>query len=72
MSREYVIRTINLQPQVFVEIINGIKEIFPSAENAENADFLWIPSIDPKWIDFSIEMKINGCFIVSNLNGGII
>jgi hypothetical protein len=69
MSREYEIQTANMPITVFAEIMACIKEKFPSAEITENADSLWIPSIDPKWIDFSIEQSEIGCFIVSNLNG---
>jgi hypothetical protein len=69
MSREYEIRIADLPVNVFTEIISGIKEKFPSAEITGNADSLWLPSVDPKWIDFSIERSENGCFIVSNLNG---
>lgn len=69
MSRECEIQIVNLPVNVFTEIISGIKDKFPSAEITENADSLWLPSGDPKWIDFSIELSVNGCSIVSNLNG---
>ena len=69
VNREYEMQIVNLPANVFTEIISGIKEKFPAAVITENADSLWLPNVDPKWIDFSIELSENGCFIVSNLNG---
>jgi hypothetical protein len=68
MSIEYIIHIDKNNDDVFYLILRSIKRNFPAAQYSED-NSLWIPSIDPKWIDFSIEKSGNDIFIMSNLNG---
>jgi hypothetical protein len=68
MSIEYEVHAEKLSKEVFSLIVGSIKDKFPTAQRGSD-ESLWIPSSNPKWVDFSIEKTSVGLFIVSNMNG---
>jgi len=65
---EYIIHFDRFVDEVFCEIEKEIKIKFPDSQSKSDRTSLWVPSADPKWINFSIEKSKHGFFIVSNLN----
>lgn len=68
MSFEYVIY-LDDNENTFLAIAEKIMNGISTAKLSDDLSSLWIPSIDPKWIDFSIERTDDGFFIVTNLSG---
>lgn len=68
MSTEYIINAEKISQEAIDSINRSINAKFPNSHQAGHG-CLWIPSINPKWVDFSIEKIDDGLFVVSNLNG---
>lgn len=68
MSIEYNLHADGLNEEVLSFIFKSIKDSYSAAQFGRDGS-LWIPSSNPKWIDFSVEKSNDGLFIVSNSNG---
>jgi len=68
MSIEYNVHVEGLSEDVLSLIFKSIKDRFSSAQHGSDKA-LWIPSSNPKWVEFSVEKTNEGLFIVSNSNG---
>lgn len=69
MSREFTINSENITKDVFLNVAKSIGSVFESTEIANDEVSLWIPSDQPNWIDFSLELTPTGFFVVSNFDG---
>jgi hypothetical protein len=68
MSIEYVLE-IDVDPDgVLDPILEYLRIELRDEALFQDETGLWIPSSNPKWIDFSIEKTVSGLFIVSNLD----
>lgn len=68
MSTEYIINAEKISQEAIDSINRSINAKFPNSHQVGHG-CLWIPSVNPKWVDFSIEKIDDGLFVISNLNG---
>ena len=68
MSIEYIINVKNRLDEAFDAVVAVLGANLPNTRPAHDNNGIWIPSSDPKWIDFSIEKSTDGFFIMSNLD----
>jgi hypothetical protein len=68
MSVEYVVTVNDGLDDAFDAVVAVLGANLPQVRPAPDGNGLFVPSSDPRWIDFSMEKSADGFFIVSNLN----
>jgi hypothetical protein len=68
MSVEYIVTVNGGLEEAFDAVVAVLGANLPQVRPAPDGNGLFVPSSDPRWVDFSIEKSSSGIFIVSNLN----